>query len=186
MSDTAESLPLLVATMSLPRDPRLYTRDHATNLREAFGDAARFHHEQHIPRHFMDFAAAKYGYKPRTSKYLRWKARTFPGRPALVLTGRTQAVVTGSRQITKTQKGSRLRLRFPSPAEGGGFGSATGRLRLQGDRLSVHQKEVLARIAEIQVIAPDESRRLAECVRDDYTRRANLPGTRYRKTFGTA
>jgi len=192
MSGTVETLPLLVTQMSLPRDPRLYGRDHATNLRETFGDAARFHHEQHIPRHFMDFAPAKYGYAPRTSvisrvaanglragkvPYQLWKDSQ--GLPPLVLTGATRAMVTGSRVITKTQKGARLQLATPL--------SKTGRFRLKDanfGRLTVHQREVIARIQEIQVIAQDERRSIAGFIQTDYARRANEPGTRYRRTFG--
>lgn len=191
MSGTAEALPLVVAQMTLPRDPRLYGRDHSTFMRETFGDAARLHHEQHIPRHFMEFAAAKYGYAPRRSVVRKGKGRDRAGRltyqewkdgrglPPLVLTGATRAMVTGSRTITKTQKGAKLKLSLPF--------SKTGRFRIADGvfgGLTVHQQEVIARIAEISAIAGDESRGIAGFVKTDYTRRANEPGTKYRVRIG--
>ncbi|HAP39452.1 MAG TPA: hypothetical protein DCQ94_06810 [Nitrospira sp.] len=163
--------PILEVKGSLPRDPRLYIRDHGTFLREALKDAARFHHERHIPRHFEPFARAKYGYTSRSERYQKLKKRR--GLPDLVWSGRTRAVVTQSRQITGTQKQARLILRLP-------FKGGTGRLRVRGARLSAQQQNVLRIIAELQAIAADELKAVAGYVRDDYTRRANEPGTRYR------
>lgn len=174
-------LPVTTCTTTLPRDPALYVRDHATFLREAFGETAEFHHTKHIPRHFEHYAAAKYGYARRTSmrtrrlSYQAWKDRL--GLPPLVRTGATRAVVISMRTITKTQKGAKLFMSLPF--------SKTGRMRL-GDngRLSVRQQEVLKRIAEVEAIAADEKRTLATVLRDDYVRRANEPGVKRRIRMG--
>jgi hypothetical protein len=168
-------IPIMSTELTLPKDPRLLVRDHATFLREAFGEAARFHHERHIPWHFESFAAAKYGYKKRSRRYQ--KRKDARGLPDLVWTGATRAVVKGSRQITKTQKGAKLILRLP-------FKGGTGNFRVMDGHLSDPQKQVMERIAEIKAIASDEARAISEKVREDYTRRANEPGVKYRVRYG--
>lgn len=169
------SVPSISINVEMPRDPRLLQRDHATFMRESFGEGARFHHERHIPWHFESFAVQKYGYKKRSRRYQ--KRKDARGLPPLVWTGATRAVVKSSRQITKTQKGAKLILRLP-------FKGGTGRVRVMGGQLSDPQKQVLARIAELKVIASDESRAIAEKIASEYTRRANEPGVKYRVRYG--
>lgn len=170
--------PKLTVTTSLPRDPRLHVRDHATFLRETLGEAAAEHHRRHVPRHFQPFAAAKYGYARRRLKYQRLKDRF--GLPPLVSPlSRTQgrpptnlAVMTDF-AITKTQKRSTLKMRLP-------FRGGTGRLRLTGNGLSKPQKILLRTIAEIEFIAPDEQRALNEWIHRRYAQRVNEPGVKFK------
>lgn len=174
MSSTAP--PLLQVTGTFPRDPRLFVRDHQTFMRETLRAAAELHHERHIPWHFENFAASKYGYLKRSSKYQARKNKL--GLPPLVspnprTSGQLRTAVTHFRQITATSTRSRLIMRLP-------FQGGTGRMRIVGSALSDQQKQVLARIAELQAIADDERAYLLEFIGTDYSRRANLPGVPYR------
>lgn len=174
------SPPQLIVTTTLPRDPRLLGRDHARMLNDTLREAAAVHHARHIPRHFQAFAAAKYGYHRRGRKYQAIKDRL--GLPPLVspfalAQGRlpTHAAVmnAGGFTITATQKKATLKLRLP-------FRGGTGRLRVESNGLSDHQKALLRTIAELEVIAPDEQRYLNEFIHRRYGARANAPGTKYR------
>ncbi len=182
MADPASGLPLLTVDMKLPRDPRLFQRDHLTNLRETLRAAAEFHHEKHIPRHFENFASVKYGYAKRSQSTLKRKAKL--GLPPLVsgLAARqgrpsTKQVVTTQRKITATSKRSRLILRLP-------FTGGTGRVRRrEGVGLNSQQKTLLRTMAELQAISADEYRAIGKFIEDEYNRRANLPGTSYRVRY---
>lgn len=178
--------PNISATVDYPRDPALYQRDHGRFLRESNRHAAVYHHQNHIPRHFQSFAAAKYGYAPRRSfvgrkSYQDLKNRL--GLPPLVSPrmtgGQTQQQVTTQRRVTATQKRSRLVMRLP-------FRGGTGRFRLQPGQteLSVNQKVVLQIITEIETIAPDEQRKINSEIHTHYANQANQPGLRKRKRFG--
>ena len=169
----ADYSPQLKYSGSLPRDPRLYLRDHATFMRESIRETMREHHERHIPRHFEAFAAAKYGYIKRSSKYIAIKKRMGLGNVDNVFTGRTRDQVTTSRQITATQTRGRLIMRLP-------FEGGTGRFKNYGNGLTDQQRQVIARIEEIRAIAPDEEKYLANFLRDQYVGRVNQPGTRFR------
>lgn len=169
---TSIAPPPVTITATLPRDPRLLVRDHNRNMNDTLRDAAAFHHEQHIPRHFEPFARAKYRYARRTPGYLAIKRRL--GRNTdLVFTGATKLAVTSTRQITATSKRSRLIMRLP-------FAGGTGKFRIFGNSLSSAQKNILRIRAEIEVIADDEQRTINRRIGQEYTRRANLPGTKYR------
>ena len=155
--------------LTFERDPRLYARDHATFLRRANRDAAAFHHTRHIPRHFEHFAAAKYGYAPRSRRYQALKDRR--GLPPLVFSGRSRGVITSQRTITSTQHQAKLLLRLP-------IRGASGRLRVKPGRstLSTSQKTIHRTVVELETIADDEQRALAAEIEQRYTQLANTPG----------
>lgn len=170
---TVAAGPLLIVETTLPRDPRLFVRDHGKFLNAAFRATAAEHHRRHIPWHFLPFASAKYGYRPRSKRYAAMKLRL--GLPPLVFSGATRQKVTTERQITATQKGARLILRLA-------FEGGSGRLRIRRGQTSVSsaQQQILYRIAELQAIAPDEARYLADFLKQHYLAQANAPGVRYR------
>lgn len=183
MADTLSTAPPGVRVeTTLPRDPRLYQRDHATFMREALRDTAREHHERHIPRHFEAFAGPKYGYVPRSSKYRNWKRRL--GLPDLpnVFSGTMRSQVTSLRTVTATQHRSTLKLRWDWPNRENQPSGSSGRFRLKPGQtqLSQSQKQILARIEELRAISADEIKYLAQFTADRYTAQANAPGTRYR------
>lgn len=172
---TSTAPPPLTVTTTYPRDPRLFLRDHQTFTRESLRSTAVEHHERHIPWHFEQFAAAKYGYARRSRKYQARKDRL--GLPPLVspaaTSGQLRTAMTHFRQITATSTRARLIMRLP-------FKGGTGRLRVIGGSLSQQQKQVLTRIAEMEAITPDEHQYLAEFTGREYTRLANMPGVPYR------
>lgn len=181
---TTTAPPLMFVGMTLPRDPDLYVRDHERNLRLSLADAAIEHHDRHIPWHFESFGPAKYGYKKRGAKYQRIKDRM--GLPPLVspnpkTSGNLKQEVTYHYQITATQTRSRLIMRLP-------FQGGTGRLRLKAGQVSLTspQEQILNRIAELSVIAPDERAYLADFIAGRYAMRAKLPGNRKRVRAGSS
>lgn len=167
--------PPLTVTTTYPRDPRLFARDHNTFTRESLRAAVTEHHDVHIPRHFETFAAAKYGYARRSSRYQARKDKL--GLPPLVsptaTSGQLRTAMTHFRQVTATSNRARLIMRLP-------FRGGTGRLRVIGGSLSDQQKQVLTRIAEMETIASDEQQHLNELIGAEYTRMANMPGTKFR------
>lgn len=172
---TSTAPPKLQVTATFPRDPRLLVRDHATFLRDTLRDAAAEHHRRHIPWHFKSFAPAKYGYKPRSTRYRRLKAALGITDP-LVFTGRTREQVTTQRTITATQRRASLIMRLP-------LLGGTGRFRLRKGQtdLTRSQKTIAGMIEEIRAITPDERNYLADFIREKYTARANAPGVKYRE-----
>lgn len=177
------SPPTLTVTTTFPRDPRLFVRDHGRFLRETLHDAMVVHHRRHIPWHFEPFAAAKYGYVKRRARYQARKDRL--GLPPLVspnpaTSGQLRTAMTQFRQITATQTRARLLMRLP-------FTGGTGRMRKLGNKLTSSQQNVMARIAEMEVIAADEQEFLNQFIGANYAHLANQPGTPYRvrNTKGT-
>jgi hypothetical protein len=166
--------PRLQVSENFPRDPRLLARDHARFLRDALRRAVETHHERHIPWHFEAFAAAKYGYRPRSRRYAALKARLGLRLP-LVFTGRTRETVTRQRQVTATQHRATLILRLPLAGGSGRF-----RFRRGQTELSRAQRTILQIIQELKAINPDERRFLADTLRARYVALAQAPGLRYR------
>lgn len=175
--------PIVTGRMTLPRDPEVLLREHNRILRLSLADAAIEHHDRHIPWHFEHFAPAKYGYARRMAKYQRLKDTM--GLPPLVspsryTSGRLRNEVRFHFRVTSTRKNARLIMRLP-------FKGGTGRVRLRPGqaKLKSSQEQVLARITELEAVAPDESRYLAKFIEERYAMRARLPSTgRKVVTFG--
>lgn len=77
-------------------------RDKREVLRAAWADAGLKWHQEYLPRHFKPGAAFRYGYRPRTNKYLARKVRdarvgkaTEGGTTPLVYSGLFKRSVTG-------------------------------------------------------------------------------------------
>ena len=162
----------LQATFIRP-DPRIFIRDHNKWLRAANVRAAKYHQRVHVPRHFQNFAAAKYGYLPRSQKYLKYKERRYGSTRPFVKTGATEDALVGMRQheISATPKGAKLTLRLPFKGGTGRFLDAKALKRLK----KVHtesqvraQKAAMARVAEMEAISPDEQRTLNEQIEQQY------------------
>lgn len=97
----ATIMPIIRATISstLPSDPDRKTR---AAIKEATAATAALHHERHLPWHFEPFAAAKYGYTPRSKQYTKRKLQAGRGNKPLVYTGLTKSEILSSRQIRST------------------------------------------------------------------------------------
>ena len=181
----------MTVTVTLPRDPALFTRDHNRFAREANGAAALYHWQRHIPRHFQGFAAAKYGYNKRTAKYRARKIKLVGAKPDMVFSGRSQRMMTrNAPQIRKTPKGATLIMRLPIDGGTGKILDAEAAERLYRAGKRKHrgfterqvnsQIQIMRRVAEMEAVSADEIRTLAEVRATTYTRLANEPGTRKR------
>jgi uncharacterized membrane protein len=69
-----------------------------------------FWHEKILPGHFEVSASRKYHYKRRNKKYEQKKERKWGHRKPLVWSGKMEATLTRSAQISATSKGVRVKL----------------------------------------------------------------------------
>lgn len=168
-------IPVMTVTLVQP-DPRLMLRAHNRALRAAYRVAAEYHRDRHIRRHFEAFAPAKYGYLRRTARYQKYKANVYGSTLDLVKTGATRAALTapGAGVIRATPKGSTLSLKLPIKGGSGRIQSAAARQRLGRKALSrkgrIAVTNVLARVAEVEAIAPDEINTLRKVVETAYAK----------------
>lgn len=188
------AIPITTITVSMPKDPALFTRDHNRFSRAANVAAADFHFQRHIPRHFEGFAGPKYGYWKRTKGYLKRKQKIVGNKPDLVFSGKSKRMVLSTTPtIRATPKGSTLILRLPIA---GGTGNAldaaaAARLFAAGKRKNKgftqkqvnSQIQIQRRVHELQAVSADEARKLAEVRAQEYVRLANEPGVRRRIRF---
>lgn len=58
--------------------------------RSALGAAVKHWHASMMPRHFTTAAVGLYGYKPRTAKYMRYKARVVKHQRPLTFSGQSR------------------------------------------------------------------------------------------------
>ncbi len=184
-------IPIMTVNVSLPRDPALFVREHNRFSRAANVYAAEYHWRHHIPRHFEGFAAAKYGYFKRSSKYNERKLKIVGDKPDNVFSGRSQRQMTNSYpKIRATPKGSTLIMKMPI-GEGSGRildAAAAARLFAAGkrknkgftERQATSQINIIRRVAEMQSVSTDEVAKLAQVRADEYVRLANQPGVRKR------
>lgn len=189
----ATGIPIMTVELTLPRDPALFQRDHNRFMRAAMTAAAEYHWRQHMPRHFQKFAAAKYGYVPRSKKYNDRKIKIVGHQIDNVLSGRSRREVTSKRTITATPKGARLKMVLPIK---GGTGNlldqaAAARLFAAGKRQQKgftarqvnSQKSIIARVKELEAISADEIRANSRVIHDEYHRQATAPDTKRRIRF---
>lgn len=183
-------VPIMTVDIVLPHDPALKVRDHTKFLRNAFIHAADYHHRVHMPRHFEDFAAAKYGYLPRSKGYNAVKKRIVGHAHPNVLSGRSRTEILKNRVIRKTANGAMLIMTLPIK---GGTGRlldsaaaarlfAAGKRKNKGftDKQIEGQKRIIARVKELEAITADEVRANARELIKEYERQANLPTTQKR------
>lgn len=187
------------ATIStnIPSDPDRKTR---SSVRAAVTEAAKTHHQRHMPWHFEEFAPQKYGYRPRSTRYLDLKHKLgLPLNNSLVFSGQTRNEILTSATITATgTRGAQLKMKCSI------LGMTTGRtldiaaierilkaesnrhdrsrlsrllerLKKSGGRLTVGQEESIRRNAELTAIASDEIRYLARVEEKVFKTEINKP-----------
>jgi hypothetical protein len=159
-------------------------------MRHAYTAAAEYHFQHHVPRHFQGFAAAKYGYYPRTKKYNDRKLKQVGHTDPLVFTGASRREATSNHRIAATPKGSKLFVRL---AISGGSGrvldaAAAARKFAAGKRKTAtisktqvqSQIQVLKRVSEMETVAQDEINTLGRVMQEDYQHQADTQTTPYR------
>ena len=81
--------------------------------RETYREGASYWTRQFLPRHFRHGADVRYGYKPRTPKYLRTRAKR--GKPPLVHSGLTSSRISqGMPNIKPYPTRVKIELHVPS------------------------------------------------------------------------
>lgn len=186
----AHGVPTFTTQIDIQRDPFLFERSHDRSMRAAFYGGAEWHHERHMPRHFLGFAAAKYGYKKRNKKYNDRKKKITGQTIDNVFTGRSRTEITGKRKIQGTPKSAKLIMKLPIS---GGTGrildaAAAARLYAAGKRKSAtftqrqlnSQRLIIERVAEMKAIAADEFRTIARVAKTQYVVEANKPTSKRR------
>lgn len=186
------AIPAMTFTITFPRDPRLYTRDHNRHIREANKQAAKIHHQRHVPRHFEAFAPAKYGYFKRSKKYEVRKFKQVGHNRPLEFTGISKRHILRftDDMVKATPKGSTLTVKLQIKGGSGRVidAAAAARLFAAGKRKTAtiskqqiqSQKEILRRVAEMGAISPDERQYIGDRIGVIYAQLANAPGQVYR------
>lgn len=164
-------IPRLYLQLDIPLKPRLVAeRHHNRMVREALKEVITAHHRFRIPKHFETEAHRKYGYKPRTLKYKKEKARRYHSVVDLVKTGKSKArmmaspriVVTGSAEGGKSPVTGKLVLKF----DFAGGGGRRYRKKKSPQAVLIEQMH-----KEIQAMTPDEKREIASQFRRAYLQR---------------
>jgi len=174
----------LQVQMKYPQDPRLYTRDHQKISRLCNIDALDYHHRKHTIKHFQPGNRSRYGFKPRSLKYQRYKAKRYGSSVDLVKTGKTKLYVTKTRQITATGNGGRLVMRAPF-----GDGSIKSELTLNRIGRKITRKLInsqvglIYRVTEIETVIKSEQEALGKIIERNYPRYIKSLGVPIRKEF---
>lgn len=187
----ATAFPSTALSINFTRDPRLFSRDHNRHMRHAFEAGAEYHFQHHVPRHFQGFAAAKYGYYPRTQKYNDRKLKQVGHLDPLVFTGASKRRATGSHlPIQATPKGATLTVQLAIDKASGRLldAAAAARLFAAGKRKTAtisnkqlqNQVQILRRVTELQAISQDEINTVGRKIAEDYTNQANSQSQPYR------
>lgn len=177
-------------TVTFAPPPEDLPRRHRKFLNNAHREAAEFHWKKHIPLHFDPSAFRRYGYAPRGRSYVKLKARLYGEEVARlpnVLTGNTRRVFRTQRQITATASNARLILRLPFKGGSGRLLDAAALKRLGRSALSTRQingqRNIIARIAEMETVIPAEYSAIASVIEASYQRQADEAGVPRKVTF---
>jgi len=162
---------------NIPADPDRKTR---AAVKAASIAGAEEHHRRHMPWHFEQFAAAKYGYSRRAPAYNELKQKLGLSLNPLAFSGKTRSEIltsyvikaTGTRGASLHMKASLLGATSGKVldiaainrmlADGrrshdrGRLMRLLQRLKKNGGKLTAGQQQALARNAELTVIAADE------------------------------
>lgn len=179
---------MFLFNVNIVRDERVSLRNHARIMRMVAYLLGVYHKLNNVPKHFTGGPETRpfgggYGYRPRSKKYLAWKAKHFPGRPLLVATGALQAAAAAG-SVTATQWKWTYRARSPHVPTAGGH---ILREQSDGRRRYGNTRPLLDSIrAEVEVVSEKEMRFLIRKAGADYARLANKPfyQTRRRASVG--
>lgn len=170
--------PRITGELRFSPAPEELDRNHRKFLNKAHRAAAAYHHEKHIWRHFDPQAYARYGYENRSRKYTERKFRLFGHRLPNVFTGATRRQALTQRQITATPSSARLILRLAFHS--GRVLDTKALSRLGRARLTYRQiqgqEKVLARIAEMETVTPEEILAIAKVIEQNYGQLADAAG----------
>lgn len=164
------AVPLIQVDVKVSDGPLVSQRVEAQAKREGFREMGRFHSRQILPRHTNTGAAKRYGYHPRSTKYVKRAKRRYPNWRPFHASGTAARSLREPIEPSATQYGGRLR---PRVVLGGDYATRlTGRPRIKKRqiRLSAAQENMLMRAEEIKAMVPEEHVELAEAWHRGYER----------------
>lgn len=162
-------LPSMSVAIRIPsRSPlRATVRKHNQFTKEAVRETLFRHWLERSPDHFKQTAMAKYGYKPRSEKYLRSKRRKFGFRAdnPLLYTGKSRDYITRTFSITvggaaeggKKEIGAKLTTRFQ-------WRGGSGKMR-EGGRSGVTPQDM---VNEMTRTTPEEREKMSQNILKRY------------------
>lgn len=142
--------------------PAHYKKAYDNAKRDGFIEMAKEWGENMLPQHFAPGAEARYGYAPRTSKYMNSRAKR--GKPPLVFSGRLRDTVSGH---TITGYKSKAKVRIPVPW----YVPETEGSALFGRRVTKWKQPFIAK--ELTAVSADESAALSAIMTKMLTREMN-------------
>ena len=147
--------------------------------KEGLQESGRFWHQWMMPDHFERSARRRYGYRERTIRYMKQKAKRFGSNTDLVKSGTLKRQLRRRVQITGTSKKMTVSLRGPAYFHMFPKGS-----RVNPDKHPTNDKgerpprAVSVMAAEVTATTQDEINQLAKIVDQHATKRLNNTRTR--------
>jgi hypothetical protein len=164
-------LPKLSLEIDIPlRADDVAKRHHNRFVKEAINEVLIAHHRFRLPGHFERSAHGKYGYRQRSEKYIREKARRYHSVVDLVKSGKSKnrmmheqrIVIGGSAEGGKKPIDGKLIVSFDFQGGGG---------RRYRKRASPQAVLIETMHKEIQAITDDERGQIAHQFREAYLQR---------------
>ncbi len=159
-------IPQISYTLEVPEILVNSARVHNRLVKIVVRQVLEHHWRKRIPEHFKTSAHQKYGYLPRSAKYIRAKARRYGSTVDLVKTGAAKSEMTTRHRITiggsamNNDVAGKLTMRFPFP---GGTGKKDSRKK--GNFRLVDPAQM---IREMQAITADELTEINRQIADGY------------------
>jgi len=160
-------------------------RNHAKLMREGFRHVLLWHWKQHMAFHFQSAAFARYGavFKPRDPDYVAHRTKSGKYRrgpkpkPPNVKSGDLKRKILGTEpKITATQSRAQMTMR-PDFAKSGRFRFGAPTTFKQ----AAARRRAIERIAELEVISPEEDRAMRAEFKAEYLRRLAADGGKLRR-----
>lgn len=193
----SSAIPKLTLAIAVPERPAtLVKREHNRIAKDALRTVLETHHKKRIPGHFEHSAHSKYGYKPRSPKYIRYKVKAFKTGDDLVMSGATQQkmirepqfVMSGAAEGAQKKLGGKIVLRFAfGQSAQASYAKRAGYVQHKNSKRPPKRPGVdIAQMRkEIQAMTPAERREMAEQFRAEYLRLYDRLET-LRTTYGVS
>lgn len=154
-------------------------------LRAEMGEAVQRWHREMLPQHFREDSPSRYGFKPRSRRYLARKRRKFGHARMLVFYGGLERTVRRQIRVTVTKAGRTARGVMPLPPGVGAY-RATSRQQFvdkRGRRRERVSMDYTQMGDEITRVSRDEGEFLAMMLQIGIQNRLNAVQTRRTEVF---
>jgi hypothetical protein len=179
----SRAVPSLTIAISVPQRPAAMSKgEHNRVSKDALREVLKTHHKERIPGHFAHGAHSKYGYQPRSQKYIARKIKLGLGGTDLVeaggtkqeMTSHAEFVMSGAAEGAQKKLGGKIVLKFAfgkqiqmGYAKRGAYEKATGQT-YDSPRGKSGGVDLAQMKKEISTIIPEERRLMAEQFRREY------------------